>query len=386
MSETAVAARPPAQRESVRVNLGERSYTIHIGRGLLAQSADLLAPLFRGRKLAIVADAAVAGLAEGLAETLTGAGMLLGAPVHVRSGEASKSFEGLERVCGALLGLGLERSHAVIAVGGGMTGDLAGFAAAIVKRGVALVQVPTTLLAQVDSSVGGKTGINTAHGKNLIGAFHQPAAVLADLDALQTLPAREFRSGYAEIVKYGLLGDAAFFAWLEQQHAALSRLDETALLHAIATSCRMKAAIVERDERESGERALLNLGHTFGHAVEAWAGYSGRVLHGEAVALGMSLAARFSERRGLCAEGTASCIAAHLSSAGLPDSFGALRALTGGELPSPGELLGFMVQDKKVTDGKLNLILLRRIGAAFVAQDVPSAEIEAFLADQLAQP
>jgi 3-dehydroquinate synthase len=376
----------PAQRDmrQVRVNLGPRSYTIHVGEGLAERCGDILGPLANGRPYAIVADEAVRAIAESAAAHLKANGLLLGPVIYVAGGEASKSFATLEQVCAALLAFGVERSHGVIAIGGGVIGDLAGFAAAILKRGVRLVQVPTTLLAQVDSSVGGKTGINTAQGKNLIGAFHQPAAVLIDPQTLQTLPQREFRAGYAEIVKYALLGDAAFFEWLNAHHDSMHRQDPSVLRDAIVTSCRMKAGIVERDELESGERALLNLGHTFGHAIEAWAGYSGAVLHGEAVALGMVLAAEFSERKGLCARGVARRLADHLRQVGLPADFTALRSLAGGRMPSPDVLIEFMAHDKKVTSGQFNLVLLRGIGAAFVARDVPVKDVRDFLCDRLA--
>lgn len=369
----------------VRVNLGARSYTIHVGEGLLERCADIFGPLANGRPYAVVADEAVRAMAERASAHLKARGLLIGQVVYVPAGETSKSFATLEEVCSALLALGVERSHGVIAIGGGVIGDLAGFAAAILKRGVRLVQVPTTLLAQVDSSVGGKTGINTAQGKNLIGAFHQPAAVLIDPLTLKTLPEREFRAGYAEIVKYALLGDADFFEWLNAHHGSLHRHDPAVLRDAIVTSCRMKAGIVERDEMESGERALLNLGHTFGHAIEAWAGYSGAVLHGEAVALGMVLAAEFSERKGLCAQGIARRVADHLRQSGLPADFASLRSLAGGRLPSADALIEFMAHDKKVTSGQFNLVLLRGIGAAFTARDVPVADVRDFLIERLAQ-
>jgi 3-dehydroquinate synthase len=336
----------------------------------------------QGVRYAIVADVAVAPLAATLAQTLAGDGLLLGEPVFVPSGESSKSFAMLSRVIGALLDLGAERNDGVIALGGGVTGDLVGFAAAILKRGVRLVQIPTTLLAQVDSSVGGKTGINAPQGKNLIGAFHQPSLVLADLDALATLPLREFRSGYAEIVKYGMLGDAGFFGWLEANQQAVFARDEAALTFAIKKSCEMKAAIVVRDELEAGDRALLNLGHTFGHAVEAWAGYSGEVLHGEAIALGMVLAAAFSRDRGLCDRQVVERLESQLQTCGFATNFAALRARIG-RAPSGEDLLVFMGQDKKVRSGALNLVLLRGIGEAFVEANVAKADVLRFLGGQL---
>lgn len=373
-----------AAGEVVPVALGERSYSIHISAGLIGRCAPLLSEAGL-RRVAIVSDAAVSPFAGKLAGHLREAGLLLGDPIEIPSGEASKSFGQLAALCDSLLDLGIERYHGVMAVGGGVIGDLAGFAAAIVKRGVPLVQVPTTLLAQVDSSVGGKTGINTRHGKNLIGAFHQPLMVLADTDTLATLPERELRAGYAEVAKYGLLGDAAFFEWLERNHAAVLGMEPPPLIQAIRRSCEMKADIVARDERESGDRALLNLGHTFGHAIEAWAGYSGRVLHGEAVAIGMVLAARFSQDRGLLPEDLPERIARHIAAAGLPTTFARIREMCGGELPSAGTLLTFMAQDKKVIGGEINLVLLRAIGEAFVARNVPASAIHAFLQREIAQ-
>jgi len=368
----------------VDVTLGARSYPILIGGGLLAAAPQHLSAALPGTRFAIVADAALASYASDLAPRLAQHGLLLGEVCFVPSGEGSKCFSQLERVCGALLDLGIERRHAVIALGGGVTGDLAGFAAAIVKRGVRLVQIPTTLLSQVDSSVGGKTGINSRHGKNLIGAFHQPSLVLADLGTLETLSPREFRAGYAEVVKYGALGDAAFFAWLEANGARVFAREPGALTYAIERSCQMKADIVARDELETGDRALLNLGHTFGHAVEAWAGYSGDVLHGEGVALGMVLAAEFSHAQGLCGASVAGRLKAHLGALGLPADFAGLHAQVG-RLPDLDSLMTFMEQDKKVKDGEMTLILMRGMGEAFVAPGVPRAAIRAFLEAQLAK-
>jgi 3-dehydroquinate synthase len=368
----------------VDVKLDGRAYPILIGSGLLVSAPQYLTELLPGARFAIVADEAVAAYANDLERRLASNGLLLGKTCFVPPGESSKSFPKLERVCGALLDAGLERSHAVIALGGGVIGDLAGFAAAIVKRGVRLVQVPTTLLSQVDSSVGGKTGINSSHGKNLIGAFHQPSLVLADLATLETLPQREFRAGYAEIVKYGALGDAAFFDWLEQNSARVFARESDALTYAIETSCRMKAELVARDEFERGDRALLNLGHTFGHAVEAWAGYSGGLLHGEAVALGMVLAAQFSETEGLCDASVAARLRGHLTGCGFATDFEALRHQMG-RTPSLESLLSFMAQDKKMKDGEMTLVLLRAIGDAFVAAKVPRPAIRGFLKAQLSR-
>ncbi len=366
----------------VDVKLGARSYPILIGSGLLSSAADHLLEAFPKARFAIVADEAVRSYADVLQAGLAAKGLLLGEPIYVPSGEGSKSFSELERVCSALLDRGIERDHAVIAVGGGVTGDLAGFAAASVKRGVPFVQVPTTLLSQVDSSVGGKTGIDTQHGKNLVGAFYQPSLVLIDLDTLKTLPAREFKSGYAEVVKYGAIGDAVFFRWLEQNAAAVFDLQHDDLAYVVETCCQMKADIVSRDERESGDRALLNFGHTFGHAIEAWAGYSGEILHGEAIALGMVLAARYSEKQGLCSGTIPHRLKAHLDEWGFVTDFQGLRKKLG-RAPSAGELMGFMEQDKKVKGGEMTLVLLTGIAGAFVEPNVSRKDLRAFLESQL---
>ncbi len=286
----------------------------------------------------------------------------------------------LERVCEALISARIERTDLVVALGGGVIGDLAGLAAALVRRGLGYVQVPTTLLAQVDSSVGGKTAIDSKHGKNLIGAFHQPLLVVADTALLDTLPARQFRAGYAEVVKYGLIGDAGFFAWLEANWREIFA-GGAAREHAIAVSCRMKAAIVAHDERESGERALLNLGHTFGHALEAAAGFSDRLLHGEAIALGMALAFGFSAKRGLLPVSEAERVERHLAIVGLPIH---LRSVPGAE-PNADRLMELIGQDKKVRRGKLTFILARGVGASFIASDVDAAEVRDFLAEKLAE-
>jgi 3-dehydroquinate synthase len=286
----------------------------------------------------------------------------------------------LEQVCEKVIAARIERGDLILALGGGVVGDLAGFAAAILRRGIDYVQVPTTLLAQVDSSVGGKTAIDSRHGKNLLGAFHQPALVVADTALLDTLPLREFRAGYAEVAKYGLISDAAFFAWLESNWQDLFS-GGAAREHAIAVSCRMKAAIVARDERESGERALLNLGHTFGHALEAAAGFSARLLHGEAIALGLVLAFQFSVRRGIAPAAEAERVARHLAAVGLPTSLG---AVTGAEWDAD-RLMLLIAQDKKVRRGRLTLILVHRIGSAFVETDVDASELRAFLREKLAQ-
>jgi 3-dehydroquinate synthase len=363
---------------TVEVALGQRSYHIVIGRGLLASLGARVATLRPKAKAAIVTDRIVADHYLAAAEAALEAAGIAAVRVVVPAGEGSKSFPVFEQVCEALIAERIERGDLVIALGGGVVGDLAGFAAAAVRRGLDIVQVPTTLLAQVDSSVGGKTGINSKHGKNLIGAFHQPILVVADTALLDTLPVRDFRSGYAEIVKYGLLGDAAFFSWLEANWRDIFS-GGPAREHAIAVSCRAKAGIVARDERESGERALLNLGHTFGHALEAATGFSDRLLHGEGVALGMTLALDFSARRGLLPQAEAERAARHLAAVGLPNHLSAVA----GDLPGPDAFMDLMAQDKKVKRGKFNLILARGIGSAFVAPDVDQTEIRAFLAEKL---
>ncbi len=364
---------------TVKVALGPRAYDIVIGRGLLASLGRRLQALKPGAKAAIVTDANVEKLLLAAARS----GLAADVPathISVPPGEGSKSFAMFERVCEALIAAKLERGDVVVALGGGVVGDLAGFCAAAVRRGLDYVQVPTTLLAQVDSSVGGKTAINSRHGKNLIGAFHQPVLVVADTALLDSLPPRDFRAGYAEVAKYGLLGDAGFFAWLEANADDVFAGAGAAREHAIATSCRMKAEIVARDERETGDRALLNLGHTFGHAFEAAAGFSGRLLHGEAVALGMALAFDFSARLGLLPQAEAERVKRHLGKVGLPTH---IRDVPGG-VPGVDALMDLMAQDKKVKRGRLTFILARAVGAAFVAPDVEAAQVRAFLADKLA--
>jgi 3-dehydroquinate synthase len=362
----------------VNVALGERAYDIVIGRGVMTSLGARARALRPGAKVAIVTDDVVARLHLEAAEAALAAGGVASGRVVVGAGESAKSYSGLERVCEALIAARLERNDLVVALGGGVVGDLAGFAAAVVRRGLDYIQVPTTLLAQVDSAIGGKTAINSRHGKNLVGAFHQPSLVLADTAVLDTLPPRQFRAGYAEVVKYALLGDAGFFAWLDANRKDVF-VGGAAREHAIATCCRMKAAIVARDEREAGERALLNLGHTFGHALEAAAGFSDRLLHGEAVALGMALAADFSARLGLLAPDNVARAIGHLAGAGLPVR---LEEVAGG-LPGADAPLEPMAQDKKVKRGKLNLILLRDIGHAYMAPDIDPAPLRAFLVEKL---
>jgi 3-dehydroquinate synthase len=367
--------------QTVRVNLGARSYDVRIGAGLLARAGVEIAPLLARPRAAVVYDAALAKLhLPPLMAALAGAGITASA-LDVPSGEGSKSWAQLARISEWLLAEKIERRDIVIALGGGVIGDLVGFSAAILRRGVRFVQIPTSLLAQVDSSVGGKTGINTPQGKNLIGAFHQPSLVLADIDVLSTLPARDFASGYGEVVKYGLLGDAAFFEWLEKNGAAMAAGDAGARAYAVARSVQMKAGIVERDETEEGERALLNLGHTFCHALEKATGYSSRLLHGEGVAIGCTLALQLSQNLGLISQEAPSRLRAHLRSLGMKVDLSDIE----GDLPSPEALLALMGQDKKVVDGKLRFILTRAIGDAFIASDVPADAVLSLLRAGAAQ-
>ncbi|MEO1458613.1 MAG: 3-dehydroquinate synthase [Pseudomonadota bacterium] len=368
--------------ERIRVGLGERAYDILIGAGLIGEAGRLIAPLLARPFAPIVTDETVAAHHLGALQGALARAGVESAAVTVPAGEASKSLECLGAVLDGLLGLKVERDDLVIALGGGVVGDLAGFAAAVLRRGVGFVQVPTTLLAQVDSSVGGKTGINAAAGKNLIGAFHQPRLVIADIAVLDTLPRRELLAGYGEVAKYGLLGDAGFFEWLEAGGAqALASGDRAARIRAVRRSCEMKSEIVARDERERGDRALLNLGHTFGHALEAATGYSSRLLHGEGVAIGMVLAFAVSARMGLCAQELPGRVAAHLAGLGLP----ARLAEIPGPLPDADGLLGFMAQDKKVRQGQMTFILARGIGEAFVTREADMAAVRAVLEEALAE-
>ncbi|HZZ67275.1 MAG TPA: 3-dehydroquinate synthase [Phenylobacterium sp.] len=357
------------------VGLGARSYPVRVGPGLIDGAGEAMAPLLKRRRTAVVSDETVWALhGARLTAALERAGVAA-LPVIVPPGEQTKSFEGLAEVTDRLLALELDRGDLITAFGGGMVGDLAGFAAAIYKRGIDFVQIPTTLLAQVDSSVGGKTAIDTPRGKNLVGAFHQPKLVLADLDVLATLPDREMRAGYAEVIKYGLLGDFAFFEWLEANAGAVLAREPKALAHAVARSIVMKAEIVAEDETEQGRRALLNLGHTFGHALEAETGYGAALLHGEAVAAGMALAFRFSAAQGLCATQEAARASAAIAAAGLPASLAdAARTPFAAE-----RLVRHMAQDKKAQDGRLTFILARRLGEALVARDVDDRAVETFL-------
>jgi 3-dehydroquinate synthase len=367
--------------ETVPVALGDRSYDIAIGERLIERAGDIVLPLLKRPMAAIVTDENVAREHLAALERSLSRKGIRTHPIVMPPGEGTKSYKHLADLCDKLLAAGVERRDRVIAFGGGVIGDLAGFAAAILRRGVDFIQIPTTLLSQVDSSVGGKTGINSPHGKNLIGAFHQPLAVIADTALLDTLPRRELAAGYAEVAKYGLLGDAGFFEWLEGNADRVLRGDSQARIHAIRKSCEAKAAIVAEDETETGVRALLNLGHTFGHALEAATGYSQRLLHGEGVAIGMVQAFRFSERQKLCAPGTADRVASHLKGIGLPVHASEIV----GELPPPPALLDIMRQDKKAQGGKLTFILTRGIGEAFIARDVADQDVLNFLTEDLRQ-
>ena len=367
---------------TVDVALGDRAYDIVIGRGVLASLGARVAALRPGVRTAIVTDRTVAKhWLEPAERSLAEAGIPT-SRIIVEEGEVSKTYAGLEKVSEALIAARIERNDLVIALGGGVVGDLAGFAAAILRRGVDFVQVPTSLLAQVDSSVGGKTGINSPQGKNLLGAFHQPVLVVADTSVLDTLSPRQFRAGYAEVAKYGVLGDEAFFTWLEASHADIFS-GGAAREHAIATSCRAKAAIVSRDERENGERALLNLGHTFGHALEAATGFSDRLFHGEGVSVGMVLAAEFSAKLGMISEAEAVRVERHLASVGLPTHLQDIAGFAQEGLKDADALMALMAQDKKVKRGKLTFILLQAIGRAVVANDVEPALVRDFLQQKL---
>ncbi len=366
--------------QKVHVPLGDRAYDVVIGEGLIGEAGQHLAPLLHRRRVVVVTDTNVAARhLEPLGAALRADGIELTSLV-LPAGEATKNWANLTGTVEWLLNEKIERRDLVIALGGGVIGDLVGFAAAILRRGVRFVQIATSLLAQVDSSVGGKTGINSSHGKNLIGAFHQPSLVLADIAALGTLPPRDFLAGYGEVVKYGLLGDADFFEWLETNGPALAAGDAALRAQAVRRSVEMKAEIVVRDETEQGDRALLNLGHTFCHALEAATGYSDRLLHGEGVAIGCALAFETSARLGLCPQEDPGRVAAHLRRMGMKASLSDIP----GALPDAEGLLALMAQDKKVLDGKLRFILARGIGEAFVASDVDTEVVRGVLADAFA--
>jgi 3-dehydroquinate synthase len=375
MVETQTSPRP---HSTITVELGPRSYDILIGRGVIDRAGFELAERYPDTRIAIVTDETVARLhLAALTASLAAAGVEH-ITVTVPPGEASKSFDGLAAVVDGMLAARIERGDIVLAFGGGVVGDLGGFAAAVFRRGLRFVQVPTTLLAQVDSSIGGKTGINTKRGKNLVGAFHQPQLVLADAGVLDSLPPRVFNSGYAEVAKIALIGDPEFFIWLTANWRAVAA-GWPEREHAIATACRAKAETVAADEREEGKRALLNLGHTFGHALEAAAGYSDRLYHGEAVSIGMVLAHRFSARLGLAPEDDIRRVVAHLADVGLPTAIADIP----GDRPDVETLMSHIAQDKKVSRGRLTFILTRGIGQAFIANDVADTDVRAFLEETL---
>lgn len=364
--------------DTVHVALGARAYDVRIGAGLIARAGEEIRPLLRRPRVAVITDETVGQLHLGALRA--GLGDIALTALALPAGEATKGWPEFSRAVEWLLSQKVERKDVVVAFGGGVIGDLVGFAAAVLRRGVRFVQIPTTLLAQVDSSVGGKTGINSAHGKNLIGAFHQPALVLADIEVLGTLAPRDFLAGYGEVVKYGLLGDAAFFDWLEVHGPSAAKGDLAARQEAVTHSVTMKARIVERDETEEGERALLNLGHTFCHALEAATGYSRRLLHGEGVAIGCALAFELSQRLGLCSQEAPSRVRAHLKAMGMKCDLADIP----GDLPGAEGLIALMGQDKKVVDGRLRFILARGIGEAFVADGIDMAVVRSLLEEALA--
>ncbi len=377
---TQAAERPSRNKPvTIRVGLEDRGYDIVIADGLIETAADYITPFLPRPKTAIITDENVAHHhLKTLIRNLEAAGVTV-STIIMPPGEATKSFASLETVCDQLLEADIERNDVVIAFGGGVIGDLAGFSASVLRRGIRFIQMPTSLLAQVDSSVGGKTGINSKLGKNLIGAFHQPLLVLADIGALDTLTTREFRAGYAEVAKYGLIDKPDFFDWLDQNHNTLFGGELDARRYAVETSCRAKSAIVEEDEFEHGKRALLNLGHTFGHALEAATGYSQRLIHGEGVAIGMVMAFELSCRLGLCPKHDLERMEAHLKSVGLPTRASDIE----GDLPGPEEFIKLMSQDKKAKAGVLTFILTRGIGKAFITSDVTKDDLLSFLKEQL---
>jgi 3-dehydroquinate synthase len=364
---------------SMTVELGPRSYDILVGDGLLADAGRLARPLLTQPRVIVVSDAVVAGhWLKTVEESFDDSG-IAHRSVVLESGEKTKNFKHFEQLIGKLLDARVERTTTLVALGGGVVGDITGFAAAVTLRGLDYIQMPTTLLAQVDSAVGGKTAINVRQGKNLVGAFHQPRLVIADTATLDTLPKRELRAGYAEVVKYGVLGDAKFFAWLEKNGLGVIDGEAEARRHAVFTSCRAKAAIVAADEREQGQRAFLNLGHTFGHAIEAMSGYDDAVLHGEAVAIGMVLACKLSVHLGLCPPADADRVRGHLEAAGLPVGLAGVRRKDW----SAERLIAKMGQDKKVRDGTMTFVLVRGIGKAFVSRDVGLLDVGRVLDEQL---
>jgi 3-dehydroquinate synthase len=370
-----------SRRDTLRVELGERSYDIIVGSSLLGDAGTLIAPVVRQKRAVIVTDENVARLHLKSLEAGLDKAKIAHHAIVLPPGEATKDFAHFSKLCEDVLGLGIERGTPLVALGGGVVGDLTGFAAATLLRGLDYVQVPTTLLSQVDSSVGGKTAIDSRHGKNLIGAFHQPVLVLADIDTLATLPPRELLAGYAEVVKYGFIRDRAFFEWLEQAGPTLVAGDADARRQAVLKSCAAKAAVVAIDERETGERQLLNFGHTFGHALEAETGFGDALLHGEAVALGMRLAFDLSAKLGICPAESVKRVRRHYEAVGLPS---AISQIGNARRFTPAALLQHMAKDKKVRDGRITLILAHDIGDAFISREVERATLEAFLAAETA--
>lgn len=359
--------------QKVPVGLGKRSYTIHIGRGLLNHAGELLPFEAKGRLMFVLADENVREYANTVCASLKDKGARACHVLTIPAGEKSKSLSELERILAWMLDNGVDRQSVLFTIGGGVIGDLGGFASAVILRGIPFIQIPTTLLAQVDSSVGGKTGINMPQGKNMVGSFHQPVAVITDLEVLETLPRRELLAGYAEIVKYGLINDPEFFIWLEKEGGKVTALDTAAIARAVATSCRKKAEIVAADETEQGQRALLNLGHTFGHALEAAAGYDGRLLHGEAVAIGMALAFQLSSRLGHCPPDDADRVKSHLAASGLPVSIGMIQPKLAA---NDSDLLNYMLHDKKAAGGKAVFILARGIGKSYIDKNVDMKDVQ----------
>ena len=366
---------PSNTQAELRLELGDRSYNIIVGQNLIDQAGSLISPLMQGRKVVIVTDTNVAPLYLGKLEASLSGAAIKHSVVTLAAGEKTKSFEQLQALCDSLSKTGIDRQTILIALGGGVIGDLSGFCAAITMRGIQYVQIPTTLLSQVDSSVGGKTGINTSYGKNLVGAFHQPRLVLADLDCLDSLPRRQLLAGYAEIVKYGLIKDAEFFTWLEENASSLLNGDKALQAHAVLKSCASKADIVAQDECETGGRALLNLGHTFAHALEAAIGYDDSLLHGEAVSIGMVMAFDLSHRLGLCCEADATRVRKHLDNIGLPTNLKGLADNTW----TPERLVTHMGLDKKVEAGSIIFILAHAIGSSYITRDVDPEELLVFL-------
>ena len=361
------------------IDLDTRAYDIFIGTGLLSRLQDFIPDDVKKRSVFVITDENVTQYAQTVSEAATSLGASKVEVIVMPPGEGTKSFSSMQKISEFMLSNGLNRNSLIFAVGGGVIGDLAGFCASIAMRGVEFIQVPTTLLAQVDSSVGGKTGINTAQGKNLIGSFYQPSAVIADIETLKTLPKRELLAGYAEVAKYGLIQDEEFFKWLEQNGARVCSLEQDAVAYAVEKSCRAKALTVEADEKEHGRRALLNLGHTFGHALEAAAGYNGLLLHGEAVAIGMVMAFELSSRMGLCSNDDVERVEKHLQDIGLPTRAAYIDGLS----TTVDDLIEVMRRDKKVVSGNMVFVLVNRVGEAFLSADVPEDLVRAVLKDSL---